>query len=333
MSIDSDMDDTKTPLPRVQAERWFARLRAPDCEPGQRQQFQRWQQQPEHADAYARTEALWDELGALAGNAELQRQAQQLLRATEPLQRSQRPRWREWALAASLLVSVAVGAALWWSPAPLPAVPQEIHATVPGQTRSIALADGSQLTLNTDTEVAVSLEPQLRRLELRRGEALFEVAHDARRPFVVTIGNDEVRALGTRFQVRRDPAAVTVTLLQGRVAVARASDGEQATLTPGEQLQYAAQGAMQRRMIDPEIAASWTRGRLIFRATPLAEALAEVNRYATPAIVIRDPQLAQTPISGSVKVGDGRSMALALSRLLELQVQAQQDGSLLLSRR
>src|SRR5262249_40880821 len=93
-------------------------------------------------------------------------------------------------------------------------------ATGVGEQRMLALDDGTHVILNTDTRVRVDYERDARRIELDKGEALFEVAHDAARPFFVTAGDRRIQALGTSFAVRRDESQVAVTLVDGKVTVA-----------------------------------------------------------------------------------------------------------------
>ena len=317
-----------------EAERWFARLRA-GTGVAERAAFERWREHPAHARAYAEVERLWSELGKLSAEEELRRWSAQAL-AADARKRPRPARRSGWragiALAATMLVAIGVGIGLGSTRGPRsgPEPAGEWFESEGGQLRSVVLADGSKLTLNAGSAVEVRLGARERHLRLSRGEALFEVAHDARRPFVVEAGARAVRALGTRFQVRRESEAVTVTLLQGSVAVEHEGD-EALRLAPGDQLVYDERSIRNRRHVDPDIASSWTRGRLIFRSTPLAEALAEMNRYANPPLRLGDARLASTPISGTLRVGDSASMALALSALLPLQAQPQGDGTILLT--
>jgi transmembrane sensor len=178
----------------------------------------------------------------------------------------------------------------------------------------VTLDDGSVVTLNTETKLRVRFRADSRALELIRGEALFDVAHDAQRPFLVSAGDSRVRALGTRFQVRRDnDEQIKVVLLEGRVEVAREEVGDRLEMAPGEQVSFTKPDRpMTRRAIDPEAALSWTSGRLVFRATPLVEAVAEVNRYAKTKIRLADDSLSQLRISGTFVTGDSELLARAL---------------------
>ncbi|MCD9033794.1 FecR family protein [Luteimonas sp. Y-2-2-4F] len=305
----------------AEAERWFARLRTSSCTAAERAAFERWLGDAEHAAAYARTERLWEEIGRLAGDPELDALSAQALRATDPRWRRSRPGWRmPLAMAAAVAAcAVALGLALGMFDREPPPV---VYATGPGQRETVRLQDGSQLLLNIDTAVAVRMTGRGRTVTLERGEAVFGVAHDPKRPFRVQAGDGTVTALGTRFQVRRDPARVTVTLLEGRVALERPDSGERRQLVPGDQAIYADGGTpVALRMVDTEVISSWTRGRLLFRATPLAEVVAEVNRYAGTPLRLEDPALGALPVSGTFPMGDSESVALALQALLPVRIE------------
>jgi transmembrane sensor len=314
------------------AERWYARLKAPDCTATERLEFQRWRATPEHAEAYARTELLWQSVGKLAGRPDLDQLSRQILADTASPSRVHR---RRLAIAASVAAAslFAMLGGIAYLGLPHRETPVVAYTTKPGERSTVKLADGSQLVLNYATELDVALGKDTRRLTLRKGQALFTVAHDAMRPFKVDAGGAEVTALGTRFEVRSEAEHVTVTLLEGRVTVDRAAPREHAELQPGDQLRFAERlPRMTRRTVDPEVVSSWSTGRLRFRSTPLAEALDEVNRYSIKQIRIADPTLTSIPISGTFEVGDTASVTGALTALLPIDA-AEKDGEVLLRRR
>lgn len=311
------------------AERWYARLMAPDCSASERLEFQRWQATPENAAAYAATESLWRSAGKLTGRPDLEKLSQQILADT-----AQRP-WPSWhrlAIAASILI-VLLGGAVFLT-IQMRETAAIVYTTAPGERSTVRLGDGSQLVLNFATELDVRIDNKTRRLTLHKGEALFTVAHDDKRPFKVVAGDGEVTALGTRFQIRNEAKQVAVTLLEGRVAVDRPAEKEHIQLKPGDQVRFMeASPDMRRRTVDPEVIASWTTGRLLFRSTPLGEALDEVNRYSSTQIRIDDATLTGVPISGTFEIGDGASVVSALEALLPVQVEKKNEGELLLRRR
>jgi len=312
----------------VEAERWCARLMAADCTASERMEFTRWRATPENAAAYDATMRLWQSLGKLAGRPDLEQLSQQILGDTAPGP----ARGRRFAIAASIvLVLLGGGIFLAVQNREIPAV---VYATKPGERSTVKLADGSQLVLNYATELEVRLGKDMRLLTLRRGEAFFTVAHDKTRPFKVAAGDGEVTALGTRFDVRKDAEEVAVTLVEGRVALDRPEQKGHVELQPGDRVRFTVTAPdLLRRKVDAEVVASWTTGRLRFRATPLAEALDEVNRYSTTQIRIVDPSLTDIPISGTFEIGDSASVVAALKALLPIQVGKVQDGQVQLQHR
>jgi transmembrane sensor len=316
-----------------EAERWFVRLMDGNCSADERAAFVQWRATPAHAAAYAATERLWRRMGDLAGNPELERLAAEARAATAPRQRARdrRPRWRlPAAMAACTVLAVAAMLLVFRLTSPPPVV----YATGPAQRHTVKLHDGSRVTLNIDTELAVRIHGNVRELTLRHGEALFDVAHDAQRPFRVSAGGGRVTALGTHFQVSNRDREVVVTLLQGSVAVDRDASDEHLRLRPGQQAAFAVgSGRIATRTVDTDVISSWARGRLLFRATPLADVIAEVNRYAATPLRLADPSLAETPVSGTFPIGDSRSVALGLQALLPLQADTGTPGWITLRRR
>lgn len=315
-----------------EAERWFVRLMDDNCSADERAAFAQWRATPEHAAAYAATERLWRRMGDLAGNPELERLAAEARTATAPRPRHARhPRWRVPAAVAACAVLAVAAVLLVFRPF---VSPPAIYATGPAQRQTVTLADGSQVILDVATELAVRMHEDERDLTLRHGQALFDVAHDAERPFRVSAGGGQVTALGTHFQVSNRDHEVTITLLQGSVAVDRDASDEHLRLRPGQQAAFVVgSGRIATRNVDTDVVSSWTRGRLLFRATPLADVIAEVNRYASTPLRLADPSLAATPVSGTFPIGDSRSVALGLQALLPLQADTSTPGRITLRRR
>lgn len=298
-----------------QAERWLARLRANDCSVAERRDFDAWlAAHITHAEAYAQAEQLWSGLDELAEDPEIlqwRRQARQSAPAAP--KRSRRLRWL--AVASFAAVVLCAGFATWWF---VGGSSVSRYATAHGEQRSVVLADGSRLVLNTDTVLDVDLGRRIRRVRLRQGEAMFEVAHDANRPFVVQAGGNTISDIGTRFDVRDSGTQTVVAVLEGAVAVARG--GNTAELTAGEQI-VAGDGAWIRGRADPTMTAGWTQGRLVFRFTPLGDAVAEANRYGPDRLVIADPSLAQLKISGEFRIGNTSALMRALQSVYPIRAE------------
>ena len=296
---------------------WLARLHGASGDDA-RPAFEAWlADDPAHAAAFARASETWAILPRAARYAEDD---------VRPPQSSARPALlRPAALAACLSLLVAIGA-LWWSFADPGA-----YATRPGEQRVATLEDGSRIALNTDTQVDVRFDPDRRRIDLDRGEAMFEVAHDASRPFVVVAGDTRVEAIGTVFTVRRSHNDVIVTLIKGKVAVSHdrpSLAGRVETpvvLRPGEKLTEPLDGP---RRIEPEsveVATAWRRGQTVFDETPLGSAVSELNRYGGPPIVVDDPRVAALPVSG-VFATNAPDFAEAVAALHGLRIEKEGDA-------
>lgn len=312
MTMDREHDMQAT---HRQAERWLARLRASDCSAAERRDFDAWRKaQTTHAEAYAQAEQLWSGLDELAEDPEVLqwlREARQSAPATP-----NRRRHLRWLAVASLAaVVLCAGFATWWF---VGGSSVSSYATAHGEQRSVVLADGSRIVLNTDTVLDVDLGRHTRRVWLRRGEAMFEVTHDANRPFVVQTGGNTISDIGTRFDVRDSGAQTVVAVLEGAVAVAR--DGNTAELTAGEQI-VAGDGAWSRGRADPAMTTGWTQGKLVFRSTPLGDAVAEANRYGPDRLVIADPSLAQLKISGEFRIGNTSALVRALQSVYPIRAE------------
>lgn len=326
--------------PREQAERWFARLMAPDCSATERVDFERWRgQDPAHAAAYAATERLLtrvDELAATDPRMQaLLREAHQLGDRSAPGYRARSRGWlRPLAMAASVLVAVA---GTWLAVDLLRGAPEPVQYAAAAERRTIALEDGSTVELDVASRFNASFTAGHRNIELQDGRAVFNVAPDKSRPFTVRAGDGAVTAVGTRFQVERERDQVTVTLAEGIVDISRksaAGSGEQETrLQPGEQLVWSGDASdWRRQQADIEASLSWSRGRLVFRNTPLADVVAEVNRYSPRKLVLVDPAIGVLPVHGNFVAGDAGKVASALEAVLPLQADAG-DAEIRLSRR
>jgi len=208
-------------------------------------------------------------------------------------------RSRVWypAMAASLIVALVVSTAVWLM---RPTLRGEEYATPVGGLESIALRDGSGVTLNTATRLQVELRDHERRVELQEGEAYFTVAKDSARPFIVQAGDKRVVAVGTQFAVRREGAEVRVVVTEGSVNLQ--GDGS-AHLASGSVARTKGGDILVQKEPEDDLQAlvSWRDGRLTFRDTSLADAVAELNRYNLRHIEIGDPKVGSLRISGTFR--------------------------------
>ncbi len=213
-------------------------------------------------------------------------------------------------------------------------------STAVGEQRTLNLEDGTRIELNTDSRVVVNFDRHTRTVVLESGEAYFQVARE-QRPFIVVAGERKILALGTTFTVRRDESAddpVTVTLIEGRVAVApvdvsntlaQVPAPEVKILNPGERLRVRkhAKPTVDSPAIDK--ATGWMRGQLIFDHTPLKEAVEEFNRYSALKIKVASEQTGAIPVGGIFRISDSKSFARAVAETYDLQV-VQHDNELVL---
>lgn len=211
----------------------------------------------------------------------------------------------------------------------------ETFATGKGERKRITLADGSTVDLNAETKLSVRYVRDARKIELADGEAIFDVKHDAKRPFTVAAANREVRVLGTQFDVRHREGDLMVAVARGKVQVrplAAQTQGRAFTLTPGQRLQVASSGEEALHAVDPHEALSWRSGRLIYRGEPLANVVADLNRQYVEQIEISDPELGKMPITGVIVLDNQPAVVARLSLMLPIR-SVPSDGGLLLLRK
>lgn len=321
-----------------EAAEWLARLTSDRAGPQDKDAFQLWHDASDaNAEAWRLTNGLWADLGDLAEDPEFR----ELRDRTRPAGRSAfRQFGAAFAVAASLVLTIGGALAIWsqgglglGEPA-APAVAENEYRTAVGEIRRVVLADGSMVTLDTDSTARVRFDGSTRRIQLTRGRAHFEVAHDRAHPFVVEAAGRSVTALGTVFDVRLQPDRLSVVLTQGSVRVAdleRASRQPAVTLTPGQQLVAPTSGQWRAGPADLARASTWTDGRLTFDGQPLQQVVDEMNRYSARKFRIADARLGATPIGGVFRVGDVQTFALALEASHVGKVQAQPNGTLLIS--
>lgn len=177
-------------------------------------------------------------------------------------------------------------------------VPVAQYSTAVGVLSAIPLSDGSKITLNTDSEIQLQMTGKERSAKLGHGEAYFEVAKDPQRPFVVTAGQRRVVVLGTKFSVRRINEELQVVVTEGRVRIgdSQVGAGGVARVT-GTRI-----AIEQRPLSEVEELLSWRSGFVVFHETPLADAVAEFNRYNKRKVVIHDAGVAALKVSGNFKV-------------------------------
>jgi transmembrane sensor len=293
------------------AAEWFAaRHGAHDAELERR--FERWlTEDPRNGDEYALCDITW----------ELSADPAASLAAPVPLRRWPRR-------AAAALLALAACAALVAVLVPRLAPPAPLRfVTAPGEQRSIRLADGSEVTLNTRSALEVRIGRAQRELHMLEGEAFFAVAKDAARPFVVETPLGRARAVGTRFNVFVLDDRVEVSTEEGRVLVQSGDrDGDSVMTTPGTR------ATLERGMQSPRVDAAdltrienWRAQRLEFDRVRLDDALAEISRYTALPIRAGSAEIGRTEISAVLKVGDVAALAATLEGAFGLELVETRD--------
>ena len=333
-----------TPEIAAEAAVWVTRLHGPDRNRQMQLECQAWQgRSAAHREAFERCTDTWQDVPRVTlANAFA-------IPKRDPAGSSA---WRvapRWAAAMAVVVVAAVLGVVGYEKGR----DRHVFATGIGEQQLVVLGDGTRMSLNTDTQARVELGSDRRTVTVGRGEALFEVAKDSARPFVVRVADSEVVAVGTVFAVRltqgrggANPNALDVTLIEGQVTV-RAAQGASGLapertvqMRAGERVRLAAasasSGGSSAAQVDRpnlEQLVAWRRSEAVFDDTPLADAVAEMNRYSrTPIVLVDGSGLANLRVSGVYRTGDVSGFANAVAVLHGLQSR-EHDGRLELTKR
>lgn len=221
-----------------------------------------------------------------------------------------------------LLLALAAGVA-WIDPA----YRSEHFASQVGQRQALQLADGTHVLLDSNTQMTISWHLRSRQVELKAGQALFEVSPMVYRPFLVDVGVAVVRVVGTRFNVTRQEHNVQVSVVEGKVAVRALATGSVAALEPGQQLQLHKGREARVSRVDVDDVTAWQQSRLVFESTPLEEVIDTLQRYHRQPIRLMDPGLARLPVSGVFDSARVDRLLALLPGILPLSVSTAADGS------
>lgn len=300
--------------------------------------FEAWlAQSAGHRAAYYRFKGAWQEVGklrVLRGRG-VARPSAAAVAGVGNIAVRRRPWRRLPGLAIAASVACIVGlAALTYLLVPS----SNVYTTRVGAIETVSLPDGSRLTLNTDSRLSTDMDANGRRLRLRQGEAFFEVAKDPLRPFVVEAGDKRIVAVGTAFSVRRSGSEVRVVVSEGSVRVetaGRAAEVLQAPLLDAGMIASTQGDAVLVQTLSPvEIAQnlSWRTGQLVFRDTPMAEAVAEFNRYNTRKLVIEDPAVDGLHVGGIFRATQLDAFVSLVQQGFPVQARAEGDRIVLTAR-
>lgn len=328
----------------AEAARWLLQHRG-GLDAAGRAAFQAWlAADPRHGEEYAELERVWSRLDRIP-RAAIDRLGPV---AAVPAPVAAKRFWPRWLPAGGAALAALVLAAGWaWTQWRPEAEFSAEYATGRGQQDRVALPDGSRLDLDADTRVRVSFYRGRRQAVLERGRSMFEVSRNPERPFEVLAADVRVHVLGTRFSVgrSRSPFAgeerVVVAVEEGHVQVQSASSRSLVDLLPGRGGRPVAdltggqgidadagKGLGEVERITPGAVAPWRGGRTLFDDVPLAEALAEFERYGDTGLVIRDPRVAALRVSGNFDLRPAAGFAKALPVSLPVKLVPHGDGKL-----
>ncbi|MCD5990851.1 FecR family protein [Pseudomonas sp. CDFA 553] len=281
-----------------QASDWLLELQA---EPARFEEFDHWlHASPEHLSAWAQVNRAWSAIEQPSTTAHWPA-------ATQVTQL--KPSRRKWSmLAAACVCVIAVGVAWLNNPDW-----QADYHTGTRETRVVQLSDGSQLTLAARSAVDVDYSGNTRRITLLSGEALFDVVHDARRPFQVDASNMVIRVLGTSFDVARSETGTKVEVREGTVGVS--ANGSPYRLGAGQRLWFdALQGSVQQTAMAPDEVATWVSGQQFFENATVQEVVEQLRKYQRGWIVIGDNALGQKRVTGLYDLRDTQRALQALAK-------------------
>jgi transmembrane sensor len=321
---------------RHQAASWHTRL-GRRLTIVQRQAFETWIADPVNAREFHAQRYLLDVLMELKG-----RPCTDLLDSVREAKPARPAVLRQWLASGAVWTSgcvtaaVVVVVAIGWSILRTEGYVAQSYRTATGEVRNVVLPDGSVVGLDTQTEIEWVGSPSDRRVRLIRGEAYFQVVHDASRPFRIMLAHSEVQVLGTRFDVyQMADGDVRVSVISGSVAVEALDDGEgvpswSRRLTAGQQIEYSPVGLVAdvHAIVAPKVI-RWREGMMETQGEPLKDFVSDISRYTTERIVIADPRAATQQVGGAFSVRNVNATLDRLSHIAPVTVTHEQDEVIL----
>ena len=343
------MSSESPSLDRIAAEaaEWFMAIRMGGLSPGERLRFANWLEgSPLHVQEYLGVAEAWGALSSAQAWPEAS--ADELIEAArgasnvvmltrvpgphpEPMRPAPKRISRFKRGIAAILSFVLLGTTLYGSVL-FARYESHVYATARGEQRTINLEDGSVVQLNAMSRMVVAFTAGERRIKLKDGEAFFRVAHDTKRPFYVETPFATVRAVGTKFDVYSRGDGLRVAVVEGRVQVAALDKehepGQSAPAAPAELLVGASESVAMHAK-GPLVrddghstadATAWLQHRLVFENEPLADVIAEFNRYTTGQMRVMSSALATLRISGTFDAEEPETLAEYLEQVQHVKV-------------
>ena len=337
---------TKPTSIHQQASFWLTRLQSEDCTEEERRDFSAWLlKKTAHAQAYQEVQNFWQNLNTVEPLIN-----QELVAARNYLQR---PASQSRLFSPRLGWAFAVMVILGISPYLYLNATTQTYQTAKGERQTVQLADGSQIILNTDTQLNVHYGFTSREVNFIQGEALFSVIHDEKKPFTVTAAKGVIEDVGTRFNVyQHDSQAATqillsglekleyrgydsagiATVLEGEVQITTAENPTPRHITAGLQTSYNAQGQISPlEKTDVNNVTAWQTGKLIFKKQPLHEVLAQLARYHDVELQLSENTIQNLSVSGTFPA-DNLNLALnSISTALPIKFTQTGERTVLIS--
>ena len=311
----------------AQAAHWLRKSELCDWQESDDAALAAWlSQSMNHSVAYWRLKAAWKRAERITA---IQRAAE--IKSTPALHR---PYWPFFLGAAASIAAIAV--IVIGLPQILPKQDIQSYTTEIGGHETVTFSDGTRVELNTDTAVRARMTTAERTIWLDRGEAYFQVQHDAAHPLNVFVAGHRVTDLGTEFLVRDDANYLEVALLQGRARVENVKAPKSAppvTLVPGDVALATTDAMSVTKMNTQDLQGElgWRRGVLVFYHTTLGDAVAELNRYNRQKITIADPSAMQMRINGTFPANNAELFGRVAQVVLKLHVE-NRGGEIVISR-
>jgi transmembrane sensor len=311
-----------SPIPEAVRERavaWHVRLASDQAEEADWLGFEEWLGQDTlHRRAFERVEQVWADLDAAPATATSN---------VTPLKARPNRRSFAWigaAAAAGLAALAVVGGSFW-----LDRPQTQVFDTAPGHRQMVALADGTKITINGGSHLTATLGRRARRVVMADAEAVFDVAKDPARPFLIQASEREIRVVGTEFNVLNHDGEVSVAVRRGIVEI-RPADAPNAKplarLTKGQSLTHHKGEAVDKvAVVDPDSALAWTTGRLVFQGERLSDVAVTLSRYADHPILV-SPDARDLRVTAVLNIGPEDAMLTSLSAFLPVRIERQADS-------
>jgi transmembrane sensor len=326
-----------------EAAEWLAKLDGGDLTEQDRRNLSRFLSRgPEYVEALRSYAVLWSDMDVLLNQlpdleAHKTRKPDQAFVGSRPVFTP---------LVAMFVVAIGM---LLWMASPFeqpPTMETSFHATGIGEQELETFSDGSTAHLNTNSVIEIEYSESARIVRLMRGEAMFDVAHDPARPFVVLVGDNLVKAVGTKFVVRLDSENIIVTVSEGQVQLSKRNDTAAPTSAKQKQevilLSEGQEAEIDEKLAAPELKEidadalnrklSWTVGQLVFNDERLEQVILEVSRYLPNRIIIDDPELRDIRINGRFEIGETDALLEAIEMAFDLEARRIGPGTIQISR-